>query len=166
MHVYCRFVHICSLSRTRVPPSMLLKKRVTMHCAHAWGSRFTTLTLCVPEQRAQQQPDHDAACGRVPGPHVASMAVSTTCGSWLSMVRCMCVLWLRGGSCWDGKSLAFSRDAYVEYMNMVYMHMRVYCTNVCVCIHIHTYTYINEDLYFWIYPSHMCIRIWCIAYTT
>ncbi len=62
--------------------SMLLREHVTMHCAHAWGSRFTTLTLCVPEQGSLQQPDHHCVWGRVPGPHVASMAVSS--GMWLT----------------------------------------------------------------------------------
>ncbi len=78
-HTYTPFLAQCF-------PSMLLKKR----------SRFTTLTLPVPEQESDGQPDHDAACGRVPGPHVASSAVSS--GMWLmvvlyvSMGRSMCVL--------------------------------------------------------------------------
>jgi hypothetical protein len=41
------------------------------------SSCFTTLTLPVPEQVSQQQPNHDAAWGRVPGSHVASNAVSS-----------------------------------------------------------------------------------------
>jgi hypothetical protein len=31
---------------------MLVRDNVTMLCAHAWGSRFTTLTLCVCLSRA------------------------------------------------------------------------------------------------------------------
>ncbi len=52
------------------------------------ASCVTTLTkcvlcVCVPEQGSPQQSDHDAACGRVPGPHVASKAVSSS-GMWLT----------------------------------------------------------------------------------
>ncbi len=49
--------------------------------------------VCVPEQGSQQQPDHDAACGRVPGPHVASISVSS--GMWLTACYACgtCVWW-------------------------------------------------------------------------
>jgi hypothetical protein len=101
-----------------VRPSSTL---VTMHCAHAGGSSFTKLTLCVPEQVSARKPDHDAACERVPGPYVTSMAVSS--GMWLMVVlyvrmgKIMCVLWLWTGSCWVRKSLAFSLDTAFESLH-------------------------------------------------
>ena len=51
-------------------------------CVYIYIYTHTTLTMHVPVQESCQQSDHDAACRRVPGPHVASKAVSS--GMWLT----------------------------------------------------------------------------------
>ncbi len=70
-------MHICTYACECVPHSCLswctaLSLRLPLHHSHP---------RCVPEQVALQQPDHDAAWGRVPGPLVACRSVSS--GMWL-----------------------------------------------------------------------------------
>ncbi len=51
-------------------------------------------SVCVPEQEFLRQPDHGAACWRVPGPHVTSSAVSSV--MWLTACyACGTCLWWR-----------------------------------------------------------------------
>ncbi len=85
--------HKCAFWRIRVPRACF------------WGSASTRTArkradpVWVSEQVSPKQPDNDAVWGHVPGPHVASMAVSS--GMWLTACyacgtcawwRAMCIL--------------------------------------------------------------------------
>ena len=100
----CR-VYTCLDEQTPRPCPMCQQKR--RECLNVAGTcdaapAYRPLTLPVPAQESQQQPDHDAACGRVPGPHVADRAVSK--GVWalpghvgIDVFVCVCVcLCVRG----------------------------------------------------------------------
>ena len=70
-----------------------MRRRATASTCDA-APAYRPLTLPVPVQVSLEQPDHDAACGRVPGPHVADIPVSR--GVWalsghVGIAVCACV---------------------------------------------------------------------------
>ncbi len=128
-----------------------------------WGSRFATLTLCVPEQESRWQSDHGAACGRVPGPYVAAAPVSSCMwvnayyAFWIlslthretsKIMRHVCMnILLPEGSMWVHVRLC----TYMHLCMYVCVYARYRLASVYICVWVYIYIYICMYIYIYIY---------------